>query len=54
MTPRDPDGKEDRREPDDAAATHPTKDEDQDESERDDAAEEAAEDSFPASDPPSW
>ena len=40
--------------PGEVAATHPTKDEDQEKDERDDAIDESSADSFPSSDPPSW
>ncbi len=46
---------EDRaRNPEDVAAKHPTKDEEQSAGERDDAVDEASADSFPSSDAPAW
>jgi hypothetical protein len=56
MDDRDPahNGEEHGDNPEDVAAKHPTKNEDQDEEQRDDAAEEAAADTFPASDAPAW
>jgi hypothetical protein len=40
--------------PEDAAAVHPTDDEEQDRKKRDDSVDESSADSFPSSDPPSW
>jgi hypothetical protein len=48
------DPKERASNPDDVAAKHPTKDEEQSKEERDESVDESSADSFPGSDPPSW
>jgi hypothetical protein len=53
-TNADPEPEDRAPNPEDPAAKHPTKDEDQKMKERDDAADEAGADSFPSSDAPSW
>lgn len=53
-TNADPDPKDRPRNPKEAAAKHPTDDEEQDGKRRDDAVDESSADSFPSSDAPSW
>ena len=54
VTNADPGSKDRADDSEDTAAVHPTKDEDQKEGERDETVDEAADDSFPSSDAPSW
>lgn len=54
QTQASPEPKDRPDNPEDVAATHPTKEEDQSKEEKDDAVDEASADSFPTSDAPSW